>query len=147
MNSLICKLCLFPSGLNSLHSSTGTVAPVSSLNAVGINNTSNPSAIRSVYEYNTTHNGFIPGHLSGALDTKFTLSATHNNPELYEERTPSLRSESAESSTASSESFTVHSMLKESTAKPFASSSQTFTVDALLRDTLDEKTDLLMFAS
>ena len=42
--------------------------------------------------------------------------------------------ESAESSVARSQSFTVHPLLKESSAKPFASNSQTFTVDSLLRE-------------
>ena len=126
-------MCLFPLGLNSLHSPTATVAPVSSPNVAIINNASNPSAI-SVPGSNTSQSGFIPGPLSSALDTNFTLSAPNYNPGLSEEMAPSLKSESAESSAACSQSFTVHSMLKESTAKPFASRSQTFTVDALLRE-------------
>lgn len=114
---------------------TATVASVSTPNIVVINNGSNPTAT-SVPESNARHNGLIPGHSSGAPDTKFTLSGPNNNNNLEssEEKTPALRRESAESSVAYSQSFTVHAMLKESTAKPFASSSQSFTVDALLRE-------------
>lgn len=121
INWLIYEVCWIPLGLNSLHSPT-TVVP----NGVVINNASNPSA-NSVSE---AHNGFIPGHSSGALDTKLTLSAPNNNSELSKEMAPSQRDQSA----AYSQSFTVRAMLKESSAKPFASSSQPFTVDTLSRE-------------
>ena len=126
MNCFIYEVCLIPLGL---HSST-TVAPVLSPNGVVINNASNPSAI-SLSETNTAHNGFIPGHLSGALDNKFTLSAPNNHSEFSEEITPSpARGQSA----AYSQSLTVRAMLKESSAKPLASTSQPFTVDALSKE-------------
>lgn len=131
MNWFIFELCLSPLGLKKLHYPTATVAPVSSPNVTI--NTSNPSAV-SVSGSSTAHNAFIPGHSSGALGTKFTLSVPNNNPELSEEMTPSPRSESADASAAYSQSFIVHAMLKESTAKPFASCSQTFTVDEPLRE-------------
>ena len=116
MNCFIYELCLIPLGL---HSPT-TVAPVLSPKGVVINNASNPAAI-SLSETNTAHNGFIPGHLSGALDTKFTLSAPNNNSEFSEEITPSpARGQSA----AYSQSFTVDTLSKESTKKPFVADSQ-----------------------
>lgn len=136
---LICELCSFLLGLNSLHfpptiKSTATAVPITTPNVVVINNSSHPTAI-PVNESSTRHNGFIPGNSCGVLNTTLTSSTLDNNPELSQKTTHSLRREAAEPSVTCSQSLTVHALLNESAGKPSYSGSQSqFTMDALLRE-------------
>ncbi|KAL9958563.1 hypothetical protein ACROYT_G035592 [Oculina patagonica] len=126
--------------LNSLHSpptikSTATAIPITTPNAVVLNNAPHPTAIPET-ESNARHNGFLPGNSCGALDATLNSSVPNNNPELSQKTTHSPRKQSAEPSVSFSQSFTVHALLKKSAEKPFDSGSQSFTVDALVRESI-----------